>query len=744
MKKTSVHPDPLAKNQRRAPLSAAQHRQTGAPVAQQENIRVQMARQFAFTRQQQVADSNTRISADTLVQRRVVAVTDLQALAPNLTIQPMKGTQSVNYHLRGVGFDDYYENNMSSVMVYLDDVAYPFSSMTDGMMFDIAGVDIAPGPTGFTHGMADTGGEVSLHTADPTPQWHGGITEDIASYARSRTTGYVSGPLSDTVSFRIAASTSHGGGWQYNPTNGEHLGDQDQTSIRAKLKWTPDDKTTVMIGGHWTTDKSELINGNPVLNLDPSWQKLPTYTSYRQTEWDIRPQFAKLIGRPDNLKPSEDNIFWGADVRFVRDLNFAKFQSVSAFETERQSEYSDEDGYDAATGDTYRNVDATAFSQEVKLLSREDRKLQWGVGMYYLRSQMHQQFFSDFTQYIGRGYMSNTYYDQNQQTFSQYVNVSYKLPFGIKLFGGLNHESDDRQIFNYHTIQYGHASYSFLPEGTLTNQLGGMLGIQKQIRSNLMMYFKISKGFKPGGFAANNTVRQEQLKPFKPESVLSYELGFKSDPIPGKLRLNGAAFYYDYHNQQQVESFLLPNYGMLGAYVNIPHSNIWGVEFNAEIHPFRHLYINQNLGYQRGTYSVFNALDTTRVNNYHSATGIYKAFYKDYSGEDMGSPKLTLSGSAAYRIQPIPKYEAELGLNWSYRDSQAMTPGGNGVYRLPPYFLLGSYASFGPTSKMWSVTVYATNLLNRQYSLTSSSDTTTYQHVPGEPRFVGGRFSFNM
>ncbi|MFT8491234.1 MAG: TonB-dependent receptor plug domain-containing protein [Gluconobacter oxydans] len=241
---------PKAHIVRKTPLPVAPKKRTAVQAGRDESLQVQGRHLFAFGQAQRQPDSNTRISAQTLLERRVVSVTDLQNLAPNLTVQSLKGTQSINYHLRGVGLDDYYENNVSSVMVYLDGVAYPFSSMTDGMMFDIANVDIAPGPVGFTHGMSDTGGEVSLQSNDPTPDWHGNITEDIASYARSRTSGFISGPLARNLSFRVAAQTTQGGSWQYNPLSGAHLGDQNQTALRAKLKWTPDDKTVVALGGH--------------------------------------------------------------------------------------------------------------------------------------------------------------------------------------------------------------------------------------------------------------------------------------------------------------------------------------------------------------------------------------------------------------------------------------------------------------------------------------------------------------
>ncbi|WP_342627038.1 TonB-dependent receptor [Nguyenibacter vanlangensis] len=714
--------------------------------ANAEAVMVNGARRaFHFAAAQHIADSTTRITAETLVRKGVVGLTDLQNLAPNVTIQSLMGTASTNFFIRGIGFNDYTQNNTSSVMTYIDGVAFPLSTMAAGMMFDVEGVDIQPGPTGTTHGLADSGGEVDIHTADPTATWHGGVTQDIASYARSRTDLYVSGPLADTVSFRIAGQTMHGGGWQTSPANDTHLGNADEGALRAKLRWHPDEKTDVLLTGHWVQDNSGVVVGKPVVNFLPAVQHIPTL-GYQQADWDLRPRFARLIGRSPDTMPSEHNTFWGADLKISRDLGFGTLQSTSAYETEREGEYTDQDGTIYASGDQYRNIVANAFSQELSLKSRDRQKpLQWVAGMYYNRVRMLQQFYFDFTDYKPlRGYLSETSFNQSQQTFTQYAHISYRLPYRVTVFGGINHEADDRQLIGLRTVHFGVNDLNFHNEGAAANQFTGTVGVQWQATRTLLLYYKMSKGFKPGGFTGNNTVVQAQLTPFGPESVLAYEAGFKSDLVPNMFRLNAAAFYYDYHGQQYISSYLVPSYGPLGMFVNIPKSEIWGIEFSAELHPLPHVYLTQNLGYERGKYQKFQALNSSATNAYYTTHGVWQAVYTDFDGVDSGIPKLTLNGSADYRINPFHAYELETGLDWMYRDSQALIAGGLGAYRLPSYFLMGAHMTFRPVSDRWSATIYASNLLNRQYFVAGGQATTTYFWIPGPPRFIGGRFSLNF
>nr|WP_244983627.1 TonB-dependent receptor [Acetobacter okinawensis] len=696
---------------------------------------------FAFPLAQHDPDATTRLSADLLRERDVTTLRGLEHVAPNLTMQSINGTASTNFYLRGAGFNDFTQNNMPPVLTYMDDVAYAYPAMSNGLMFDLAEAEVEPGPVGTKHGQSTTGGEVRLRSNDPTTTWHYGGMEDIASYARSRSEAYVSGPLAKGWSFRLAGQTRQGGGWQYNPSNGAHLGDADLWALRGKLRWQPNDRTTIQLGGHFVQDNSQVVTAVPVDRLIGT-QPLPDYGMGRQATWSARPEFANLVGRGAGLKPSEHNQYWGADLRIIHDFGPATFTAISAFETERQGEYTDQDGTALSQADTYRTIDANVFTQEARLNGAALLgRLNWVVGAYYQRSRMNQRFFFDYTDYTARGYMMATSFGMNQESVSEFGNVSYKLPHNVTLWAGLLHELDDRGITGLTSQIFGGKTQNFMPESTAANQFAGQVGVSWQFLPQALLYYKMSKGFKPGGFTANNTQVQAQLDPFKPETVLTYELGLKSDPVPGRLRLNAAAFYNDFHNQQVVGTVLIPNYGPLSEITNAPKSESWGFEGTLEAHPFGHLFVLQNIGWQRGNFQDFPNVDRAATNAYHKATNQWKAIERNFNGVDNGSPKLTLNGSATWR-QPLPEgYRLDMGPDWQYRGSQAITVGGTGFYRLPPYFLLGAHVTLHSPSQLWDITAYARNILDRRYAESGGMATTTYFYIPGEPRFIGGRIA---
>ncbi|KXV12473.1 TonB-dependent receptor [Gluconobacter oxydans] len=715
-----------------------------APSSDPESIQVYRRKNaFGQLAMQHQGVSVTHIDSTELARHQVTDVKGLMNLAPNLTVQPQGSSSAVNFTLRGVGLNDFTANNTPSVMTYVDGVALPIGYMAGAAMFDMAGVDVSTGPSGFTHGQTVTAGEINIKTADPTKTFHYGVSEDIATYDRSITNLYVSGPLSSNVQYRIAGFTQQGGGFQKNEINtGQSLGNANKGGLRAKVAWQPDDRTNIVFSGNWMQDDSQAMGAYSIQDLA---RNTPTYQNNRNTGWGFTPDFLKITGNSAGTKPSYNNTFWGAGVNFTRNLGFADLSTISAFQQMYVHNLMDLDGTRYAIYDDDVNTDANLFSQEVKLASRSPHdRLQWNVGMYYDRTQMHSVIFNDYTGSGSRPYIQRTSYNQDQQAFSQYGHLRLTVTKRLHLLAGITHESDDRDLYNMQTMRYNTAIYPtpfdnhYGRRGALTNQFSGMGGIEYQALDNLIFYGSIRKGFKPGGFTANNTVVASQLNPTKPESLLAYEVGFKSDYWNHKIRLNGDAFWYDYHGQQVAGLAVVSNYGVVGQYVNIPKSRIWGVEMEIDANPIPGLLLHQHFGYERGNYEDYSAIDSTAVAATYIRTGKLVALYRSYAGVDMGIPKLTLEGSASYKAKLGTRWTLTPYLDYSYRGSQFDVPGNN-LYRMPAYFLMDVGLTFAPKSGKWSLGAYVNNILDRRYDVTRQTGLNGIFGIPGTPRMVGGR-----
>ncbi|MBS0965699.1 TonB-dependent receptor [Acetobacter okinawensis] len=715
-------------------------------AADKEEVSVVAAKSFAFQKAQHDPDAATHLDSAELIKKGVTSINDLTKLAPNLVIQSTNGGQAVNFYLRGIGMKDFTQNNIPSVMTYVDGIAYPFSFATAGAFFDLQSVDVTPGPVGFTHGQTDTGGEVSLHTADPTDKLSYGITEDIASYSRNRLYGFVSSPITDKLSFRLAAQSLQGGGWQYNPQTGKNLGDADLTAIRGKLRWRPDTDTTVTLGGYVTVDHSELLNEQPQTNLIPSLN-LNTSLGRREALWSCSSAFAQLSSLKHCRAPSEHNTVWGLNGTVSHSFGSFGLESITAYDQANVGEYSDQDASNFASDDSFRRFSQQTFSQEVALFSQNSNRFQWKAGAYYTYTNLDTHFFYNFSD-TPSGYMSETNYVQKQNTLNEFINLSYRLSRTVTLHASGNEENNWQNLNGLRTTQYLannpnaiKSLYQFNDTRTSSHLFNWSGGVDWQALSHLMLYAKVSSGSRPGGFTANNTTEQAQLTPYKPEHLITYEAGFKSDLIPGKLRLNVSVFHNEYKNQVYLGRYVT-SARSLGYYVNIPKSENTGVEGSIQLQPIKHLTLRQTIGYQRGHYQNFNTIDQTSVAAFYKVHGYYTPIYKNFNGVDNGMPKLTFNGSAEYVFQPSRRYDLELGLDWSYVGQQALAPAGEGVYKIPSYFLLNGHITFRPNKGRWSVTAYATNLLGNRYYTSGNVASPDVNWLPGAPRFIGGRVSY--
>ncbi|MBS0986076.1 TonB-dependent receptor [Acetobacter thailandicus] len=740
----------------------------------QEEVSVHAhTRTFEFNREQHEPGSTTFLSAQTLQERHVTNVLDLQQLVPNLTIQSEGGSSAPSFYLRGIGMQDYTQNNMPSVMTYFDGVAYPVASMSSGMMFDVSSVAVQAGPVGFTHGLADTGGEVRIESNAPTKTFHYGVNEDLASYYRSKTTAYISGPITSNLQYRIAGQTLQGGAFRFNRDTGQKIGNANVGALRGRLAWQPDAKTNIDLIGSWSMDRSDATASTLLEDLSNPAHAGRDSNIYA-TSWSLNPKFANLVGISPKSIPSFNNVTWNIALKGNRDLGFAHLKTLSSFSQQQRHEYVDRDALEYRSGDTYFAGNTNVFAQQVILEGKPLLKgrFHWLAGLYYNRVRSFGANWFDMTDYTG--YFRETSHNQPQQNFSQFATLAYDITKKLNLQFSLEHQSDDRQLVGDTINQYyfqntaaqlkqcgGYVncttSRSYARHGSLTNQFSGKVSLSYQFNRNILVYASVARGVKPGGFATNTTVSEVQVEPFKPEWVMTYEAGAKTEFFDQKLRINGTLFYNQYHDKQMLGSIVIPGVptaatqegipGMYSMYVNVPHSKTWGTEINIAAHPIRGLSFSQNIGYLRGTYTDYQQVDQQAVAAHYASTGRYASYVTSFNGSDMGMPKLTLSGSASYDTLPLWRhYKLNFEVNYSYRTQQnSLQPRGSGLYVVPSYFLLGASVTFRPLNNRWFVTAYASNLTGRRYlTVVSTIATTSLTAVSGDPRFVGGRFGFDF
>lgn len=230
-----------------AGLPAAAHAQEAETSAEDEefegDVIIVQARRQAETLQE-VPVTITSVGAETLEKYGVDQVADVTSRVPTLNVQVGGSGSGGQLSLRGVGSSNISAAFDSAVAFDFDGVQVSTMRLVQAGFFDTQQIDVLKGPQSLFFGKSASAGVFSVRSADPTSTWEVGAKGSYEFEEQGYTvSGYISGPLTDTLGIRLAA--------QYNDVdeyvelqegtpavNGRYRGLKNFVG-RATLEWEP-------------------------------------------------------------------------------------------------------------------------------------------------------------------------------------------------------------------------------------------------------------------------------------------------------------------------------------------------------------------------------------------------------------------------------------------------------------------------------------------------------------------------
>ena len=347
------------------------------------------------------------------------------------------------YTIRGVGFQDTALASGPTVSVYLDQMPLPFSALTQGVILDLQRVEVLKGPQGTLFGQNSTGGAVNYIANKPTTELEYGVDASYGTYNEIDVTGFISGPITDQLSYRLAVRNITSDGWQDatvdNPApdpfwadtgqpdyrrSDDEWGEKDLTTYRASFQWDPSDRFSALLSVNGFIDKSQtqapqlygIASLNPDGDLNPLVANYPrTGNSNEDADWGpcvnvfggdpalafvqgtvltgvIATQF-DVDGNPlnrnnrsyDNCEDAErDNDYFNGSLRMDWDINdgmtLTSLTSYGEFDRDQQLE---------SDGTFYQDYESSqdgfidVFYQELRLAGSLAETGTWVVGINY-------------------------------------------------------------------------------------------------------------------------------------------------------------------------------------------------------------------------------------------------------------------------------------------------------------------------------------------------------------------------
>jgi iron complex outermembrane receptor protein len=250
----------------------------------------------------------------------------------------------------------------------------------------------------------------------------------------------------------------------------------------------------------------------------------------------------------------------------------------------------------------------------------------------------------------------------------------------------------------------------------------------------VMLYGSVSTGYRAGGFTLQGSssvqpsvaALEAAFTPFKPETVTNYEIGFKSDLLGRRLRINGAVYYQDYRNiQKQIRDFV--NGQNVSLIRNAAKATLYGGELEATAALTDRLTFTAGAAYLHTKYDEYLARDAS--NN-----------LLDLSAQEFAAPKWTFNLGGSYTV-PVSNGNVRANVNYAWTDRvdfQPGTPDERSVTQ-PAYGLLDARITWHIDREGLDLAVYGKNLTDKRYLNAASNGQSAGYNIgfPGNPRVFG-------
>lgn len=415
-------------------------------------------------------------SGEELAQRGVASAEDIALFTPGLTVNESAATGVPLYTIRGVGFQDYSTGASSTVGLYFDEVAIPYTVMSRGAVFDIERVEVLKGPQGDLYGRNTTAGQINYVSRKPTDTAQGMLKLGYSSFQTMEAEGFVSGPITDMIKARLAFTTTQSDkGWQKSLTRDDRLGEKNVFALRGMLDFDLGGGN-LLLRAQYVRDKSDnkantaydgrLIGlgefSRPYAQLLPyvGTGNAPWYSVGDNQAADWTNSYTDPSGKVYDLRPRRDNELVSLSAHFNYALSDSiSLTSVTGYDKFKREERNDWDGSFANDSSNINTSDIEVFSQELRLAGESD-SLNWVVGAYFSDDtvdEFYNYFMSDSV--FGNGGVAfgvvpfqfapilqlHTKYKQKTTSKALFAHVEYNFTERFRVTAGLRYTDEKRK-----------------------------------------------------------------------------------------------------------------------------------------------------------------------------------------------------------------------------------------------------------------------------------------------------------
>ena len=723
---------------------------------------------------QDVPVAITAIGAKEIEAAGASTMAQFQQLAPSMQVFSFNA-RNTNINIRGLGSNVAVTNDGldNGVGVYVDGVYYGRVGASQFDLVDLDRVEVLRGPQGTLFGKNTTAGAINISSLAPRFERGGTAEVSVGDYGYTQVRGSVTGPIiGDVLAGRLSISNTDRGGFSHNVRTGEDVHDYENFNIRGQLLFTPTETLKVRLIADYNKQQQQCCVSLPIAALT-------TYDNGAPIPNNVLQRLGRLGYTPLPFDPfarqtDADSEFhanmnaWGLSGQVDWDLGGVALTGITAYREWNWYPSNDIDTFGVpvflqANQQNFQHQ----FSQEIRLASTGERKVDWVVGGYV---------FSQANEGVGlalygeaaplwflnpavvpettstaalSGFGANSRSTPHTRSYAAFGQATWHATDRLALTGGLRY-SHEKKWGEFTQTPFG-PSLAGLPPATAAaaqairnnfaapiaisarlsdDALSGTANIAYDFTDNILGYATYSRGSKSGGL--NLVALPAGVSPVvNPEKVDHYELGLKNQFFDRKLTLNLAAFWTEVGDYQTSIVDTDTSAGFRLYIANIEKVRSRGFEAEASFRAAEGVTIGASGAYVDATYLSYKngACPPERLNQGRIC---------DLSGQPLaGSPRFTGSLSLDV-VRPVGELEAYGRADYSYRTRFFTAVNNSRFSQVDGYGIANLRLGVRRPDGLWDVSVWARNLFDEDYFQTRSvADTGLVSGLVGDPRTLG-------
>ncbi|MEP1230414.1 MAG: TonB-dependent receptor [Litorimonas sp.] len=664
----------------------------------------------------------TALSGEFVSQVNLNDVKDLITYAPGVT-----GNSQDSFidtvAIRGIRTQDFGVGGDPSVGFFKNGLYQGRNGSVVSTLYDVERGEVLRGPQNFLFGRNAIAGAISTQTKRPIFQENLSGFGDIEYGSRDRfdARGAINVPVSDKVAARFAGFYSREDGFVENIFDGEDLGGFDKFGFRGSIDYKGNGPLSIELTAEYE-DREQEGSIYRATGLDESFAVLEEL--FGEIEIPDDPREVNVDLSEDSFDVAE---VFDIGLKIDYDLGFATLTSQTGFKDHTFNYREDFDGTPLSINNFGLDQSGDYFEQEVRLVSQGDGPLSWYVGGSYYEENLDALFTAQGDEELLCSYYYNLYYYENifgtclndayygatavaeglleqgevrgdYHGYAGYVDVSYAFSEKLDVSAGLRYSNDVKRFSN-NILPVTSAlgpffTYSVTSDGPVEDReswdaFTPRFLIRYRPDENNTFFASATRGFKAGGFGTfgfspaegaapiefGQVLTQETGVPddFDPETLWSYEVGYKGEFLGGALKADINAYYYDYSDLQ-----LLVFQDGGGLIFNLGEVNGYGAEgqltarFSENFDGFVSLGYNENEIFDAGEACGIDSCDGNDLGSPKwSGAAVFNAHTDMFGGEVFGSAEVFFESTKGGGIENLAASEvdafADVTLRAGYR-----------------------------------------------------------------------------